>query len=95
MTQYDAAAMPMFRSFTAKPDFTPYQSVPSFINLGDINTAYTPSAKRSEGLEFTEVDSNDDNLFNEILWKGIKGELVQLPAPRRSAFVRVVKVDND
>ncbi len=95
MTQYDAAAMPMFRSFTSKPDFTPYQSVPSFINLGDINTAYTPSAKRSEGLEFAEVDSNDDNLFNEILWKGIKGELAQLPAPRRSAFVRVVKVDND
>nr|WP_299423059.1 bifunctional YncE family protein/alkaline phosphatase family protein [uncultured Emticicia sp.] len=95
MTQYDAAAMPMFRSFTANPDFTPYQSVPSSINLEEINTAYTPSAKRSEGLEFAEVDSNDDNLFNEILWKGIKGELAQLPAPRRSAFVKVVKVDND
>jgi hypothetical protein len=95
MTQYDAAAMPMFRSFTAKPDFTPYKLVPSSINLEEINTAYTPSAKRSEGLEFAEVDSNDDNLFNEILWKGIKGELAQLPAPRRSAFVRVVKVDND
>ncbi len=95
MTQYDAAAMPMFRSFTAKPDFKPYQSVPSSINLEEINTAYTPSAKRSEGLEFAEVDSNDDNLFNEILWKGIKGELAQLPAPRRSAFVKVVKVDND
>jgi hypothetical protein len=95
MTQYDAAAMPMFHSFTANPDFTPYQSVPSSINLEEINTAYTPSAKRSEGLEFAEVDSNDDNLFNEILWKGIKGELAQLPAPRRSAFVKVVKVDND
>ena len=95
MTQYDAAAMPMFRSFTAKPDFTPYKSVPSSINLEEINTAYTPSAKRSEGLEFAEVDSNDDNLFNEILWKGIKGELAQLPAPRRSAFVKVVKVEND
>lgn len=95
MTQYDAAAMPMFRSFTAKPDFSPYQSVPSFINLDDINTAYTPSAKRSEELDFTEVDSNDDNLFNEILWKGIKGELAQLPVPRRSAFVRVIKNDND
>lgn len=65
------------------------------INLGDINTAYTPSAKCSEGLVFAEVDSNDDNLFNEILWKGTKGELAQLPAPRRSAFVRVIKVDND
>ena len=95
MSQYDAAATPMFRSFTNKPDFTPYVSVPVLVNLADINTAYTPSAKRSEGLEFAEVDSNDDNLFNEILWKGIKGELAELPAPRRSAFVRVVAKDED
>lgn len=74
MTQYDAVAMPMFCSFTSKPNFTPNQSVLLSINLGDINTAYTPSVKRSEGLVFAEVDSNDDNLFNEILWKGIKGE---------------------
>ncbi|GGD79589.1 hypothetical protein GCM10011514_49440 [Emticicia aquatilis] len=95
MTQYDAAATPMFRSFTSNPDFTPYLHIPSSINLGEINIAYTPSAKRSEGLDFAEADSNDDNLFNEILWKGIKGELAQLPAPRRSAFVRVTKTDND
>jgi YVTN family beta-propeller protein len=95
MTQYDAGATPMFRSFTSKADVTPYQSVPSNVNLSDVNTAYTPSAKRSEGLDFAEADSNDDNLFNEILWKGIKGELSQLPAPRRSAFVKVVKIDLD
>ena len=95
MSQYDAGATPMFRSFTAKPDFTPYQLVQSNVNLKDINTAYTPAAKRSEGLNFAEVDSNDDNEFNDILWKGIKGEMAQLPAPRRSAFVRVVKNDED
>ena len=95
MTQYDAAATPMYRCFTSKPDFTPYQSVAVSVDLSEVNTAYTPSAKRSESLDFTEVDSNDDNLFNEILWKGIKGELSQLPAPRRSAFVKVVKSDLD
>lgn len=95
MTQYDAAATPMFRCFTSKPDFTPYQLVLNNINLSEINTAYTPAAKRSEKLNFAEVDSNDDNEFNEILWKGIKGEMAQLPAPRRSAFVRVVKSDED
>lgn len=95
MSQYDAGATPMFRSFTAKPDFTAYQLVQSNVNLKDINTAYTPAAKRSEGLNFAEVDSNDDNEFNDILWKGIKGEMAQLPAPRRSAFVRVVKNDKD
>lgn len=95
MTQYDAAATPMFRSFTSKPDFTPFQLVVNNINLNEINTAYTPAAKRSEGLNFVEVDTNDDNEFNDILWKGIKGETAILPAPRRSAFVRVVKSDED
>jgi YVTN family beta-propeller protein len=92
MSQYDAAATPMFRSFTATPDLTPFRSVPVDVNLDDRNMAYTPSAQRSvDNLVFDEVDGNDDNLFNEILWKGIKGEDAELPAPRRSAFVRVVK----
>jgi YVTN family beta-propeller protein len=93
MTQYDAGAIPMFRSFTPKPDFTQYKSLPTNINTNDINVAYTPSAIRSENLVFDAEDENDDNLFNEILWKGIKGELAQLPAPRRSAFVMVVEKD--
>jgi len=91
MTQYDAGATPMFRSFTSKPDHTPYKSLPSNVNLSDVNVAKTPAAKRSEALVFEQEDSNDDNLFNDILWKGIKGELSQLPAPRRAAFVRIVE----
>lgn len=91
MTQYDAGATPMFRSFTSKPDHTPYKSLPSNVNLSDLNVANTPAAKRSEALVFDQEDSNDDNLFNDILWKGIKGEMAQLPAPRRAAFVRVVE----
>ena len=95
MTQYDAAATPMYRSFTAQADTTPYASVPANIDLGTINLALTPSAKRSEKLDFTDVDRIDDRLFNEILWKGLKGEDFQVPAPRRSAFVLVSEGDDD
>lgn len=95
MTQYDAAATPMFRSFTAKPDAAPYTSVPATIDLGTLNVALTPSAKRSEKLDFTDVDRIDDHLFNDILWKGLKGEDFQVPAPRRSAFVTVSAEDQD
>ena len=95
MSQYDAGATPMFRSFTATPDNTPYQSVPSNVDLSAVNTAYTPSAKKSEGLDFSDVDRIDDKLFNEILWKGLRGELAEVPAPRRSAFVRVTKTEED
>ncbi|MCY7351984.1 MAG: bifunctional YncE family protein/alkaline phosphatase family protein, partial [Cytophagaceae bacterium] len=90
MSQYDAGATPMFRSFTATPNVAPYQALPSNVDLETLNTAYTPSAKKSEGLDFADVDRIDDNLFNEILWKGLRGEEALVPAPRRSAFVRVV-----
>ena len=96
MSQYDAGATPMFRSFTAQPDNTPYTALPANIDLDAHNTAYTPSARKSEGLDFTDVDKIDDKLFNEILWKGIRGEEAVVPAPRRSAFVQVrARKDDD
>jgi YVTN family beta-propeller protein len=95
MTQYDAAATPMYRSFTAKPDFTPFQSVPIDIDLDAVNKVASRWSKLSETFDFTEVDKNDDRLFNEVLWKGLKGDDFEMPAPRRSAFVYVVDRDDD
>ncbi|MBC7919990.1 MAG: beta-propeller fold lactonase family protein [Ferruginibacter sp.] len=89
MSQYDAAATPMWRSFTATPDPTPFRAVPSNVDLNEVNVASTKSARKSALLDFTDVDKIDDGLFNEILWKGIRGEEAEVPAPRRSAFVRV------
>ena len=85
----------MFRSFTATPNFATYQSVPISVSLNDVNKVASRWSKISEGFDFTEVDKNDDRLFNEVLWKGLKGDDFIMPAPRRSAFVRVVKTDED
>ena len=96
MTQYDAAATPMWRSFTGVPDLTKYTAVPCNIDMNEINVANTVSAQRSALLDFTEVDKIDDRLFNEILWKGLKGDSAEVPAPTRSAFVKVnTDIDED
>lgn len=95
MSQYDAAAAPMWRSFTSKPDFTPFQSVPCNIDLDEVNKVNNSVADLSARLDFSEADKIDDKLFNEILWKGIKGEIAQVPAPRRSAFVKVTDNGDD
>jgi YVTN family beta-propeller protein len=95
MTQYDAGGTPMWRSFTSVPDTSRFESVACNINLNDINTALTPTARKSAKLDFSDADKIDDNVFNEILWKGIKGETAQLPVPRRSAFVKVVDKGKD
>ena len=90
MSQYDAAATPMWRSFTSKLDFTAFQAVACNIDLNEVNKVNSGVAELSAKLDFSEVDKIDDKLFNEILWKGIKGETAQVPAPRRSAFVKIV-----
>jgi hypothetical protein len=95
MTQYDAGATPKYRSFTAKHVFTPFQSVPVAVDLEDVNKLASRWSKISETFDFAEVDKNDDTLFNEVLWKGLKGDDFVMPVPRRSAFVCVVERDDD
>lgn len=91
MTQYDAAATPMWRCFGTEPDATPFRALPANINLLDKNTAVSEWSRKSAGLDFAKEDRVPDRLFNEILWKGIKGDHVPMPAPSRAAFVRAVK----
>jgi hypothetical protein len=95
MTQYDAAAMPMFRSFTNIPDNTPFKSLPSNVDLNETNKIVSKWSKISDGFNFAEVDKNDDRLFNEVLWKGLKGDDSEMPAPRRSAFLKLEKKKMD
>ncbi|RYY19382.1 MAG: hypothetical protein EOO04_22130 [Chitinophagaceae bacterium] len=95
MSQYDAAATPMFRSFKAEPNLSPFKSLPSNINLDDKNTAKNATAKLSEDIDLTKEDRVPDLLFSEIIWKAVKGEESEMPAPRRSAFVNVADNDED
>lgn len=95
MSQYDAAAEPMWRSFTAAADLTPFNSVPSNVNLDEKNVKQTASAKLSATFDFSKEDRIPDLVFSEVIWKAIKGEDAVMPAPRRSAFVKVNKKERD
>jgi YVTN family beta-propeller protein len=94
MTQYDAAATPMWRSFTSTPVLTPFKAVPANIDLNQVNMKATKSAIKSSTLNFTQADKIDDRLFNEILYKGIKGEDTTVPVPHRSAFIKATETDD-
>ena len=88
MSQYDAAATPMWRSFASEADLHPFTALPANIDLTQKNIAWNEWAKKSAGLDLSREDRVPDNLFNEILWKGLKGANVPLPVPSRAAFVR-------
>lgn len=87
MTQFDAAARPMYHSFTRQADFSPYQHVPSNIDLNEKNRPDAYGAAFSEKLNLAKEDQADDLLFNEIIWKAVKGKDSPMPPPVRAAFV--------
>jgi YVTN family beta-propeller protein len=95
MSQYDAAAMPLFECFSNKPDFTPYVLKQPQINLDTRNVAINESSRRSELFNFAKEDSAHDLDLNEVVWKSVKGEHSIMPAPKRSAFVILEKKKKD
>ncbi|MFI2744274.1 bifunctional YncE family protein/alkaline phosphatase family protein [Zhouia sp. PK063] len=87
MSQYDAAALPLYDCFTATPDFSSYTFSPANIDLNTKNVAINSSSKMSEKFDFSKEDAVPDLALSEVVWKAIKGEQSVMPAPKRSAFV--------
>jgi YVTN family beta-propeller protein len=96
MSQFDAAAMPMFNSFTSKPDVKPFKHLPANVDLSARNTRKAPGAELSAKMDFSKEDAADDLLLNEVIWKSVRGADSMMPAPRRAAFVfNHPKADDD
>jgi DNA-binding beta-propeller fold protein YncE len=87
MSQFDAAARPMYASFQAKPDFTPYRHVKAEVDRNETNKPGVWGAALSERLDLSKEDAADDLVFNEIIWRSVKGAGSPMPAPVRAAFV--------
>ncbi|MCC6345249.1 MAG: beta-propeller fold lactonase family protein [Bryobacterales bacterium] len=86
MTQFDAAAKPMFAAFSNEPDTRPYEAEKPRIPLTTRNTPGNATAARSAALDFSEADLIDDDELNDILWRAIRG--TDPPPPVRSYFSR-------
>ena len=96
MSQFDAAARPMYHSFTATPDLTAYAHTPAQIDMTEKNTKDAFGAAMSEKFDLTKEDAADDLLFNEVIWRSVKGANAKMPPPARAAFVRPhVKKEDD
>lgn len=87
MSQFDASALPMYASFTSQADATPYACRPAQVDIEAVNPANAPGAALSLQLDLSREDQADDLLFNEIIWKSVKGADSLMPPPVRAAFV--------
>jgi YVTN family beta-propeller protein len=87
MTQFDAAAIPMFNSFTNHPDFTPYTvTKPSDAILTEVNSASAPLAKQMARQNFSREDLVNMQLLNEAVWQSVKGAGSQVPAAQHNVI---------
>ena len=96
MSQYDAAARPLFGCFQATPALVPYQARAARVSLDTRNTAWNRSAERSSHFNLASEDATPDLDLTEVVWKAVRGEDAVVPAPRRGAFLRATpKRDDD
>jgi len=95
MSQYDAAAPPLWACFTAKPNPAPYTARPATTPQDVRNTAFNGPARRAQKFDLSREDAAPDLAFNENIWQAIRGEHSAMPAPRRSAAVRAAKAEKD
>jgi YVTN family beta-propeller protein len=86
LSQYDAAARPMFASFTDRADLTPYTHEAARVDLEAKNTKKSYGAERSAKMDFSDYDLVDDFELNEILWRSIKGTDAPVPPTVRRAI---------
>ena len=87
MTQYDAAANPLWRCFNETPDHPPFNVKPCQVNLNDKNLDENKWQALSETFDFSVEDRVNDFDFNEVIWRAVKGLDSPCPPIVRAAFL--------
>ncbi|HLJ94658.1 MAG TPA: bifunctional YncE family protein/alkaline phosphatase family protein [Gemmataceae bacterium] len=87
MSQFDAAARPMYNSFQVQGDARPYEHTVPETDLKATNLAGVWGAEISERFDLTKEDAADDLLLGEVIWRSVRGADSPMPAPVRAAFV--------
>ena len=96
MSQYDAAATPMFSIFSSTPDAASYTVEQPRIDLNEKNKPGSYGESMMDGFNLKREDAIPDRIFSEIIWRSVRG--TPMPAPRYSIFSRassVLDLDDD
>jgi len=88
MSQYDASAVPVWRSLNNTPDHLPFEVRPCLIDLNQKNLAENIWQQKSEKFDFTKEDMVSDAAFNEVIWKAVKGYDSNCPPAVHAAFFK-------
>jgi DNA-binding beta-propeller fold protein YncE len=89
LSQFDGFGRPITEVWADRPDLRPYTAEPARIDLGERNPAHTRAARESARLDLSDADRADEEVFNHILWRMMKGDSVPYPGPTRMPVLAV------
>ncbi|HEV8580839.1 MAG TPA: alkaline phosphatase family protein [Thermoanaerobaculia bacterium] len=95
MSQYDAAATPMYGAFQATTDARPFTPREARIALDEMNAPNAWGAAASMAMNLEEADRAPDLELSEIVWKSVRGADSPMPPPVHAAFVRPLAEDDE
>jgi len=90
MSQYDAAARPMYEAFGETADAKPFEARPPRVSIDEKNDPQAWGAAASAAMDLDEADRAPDRELNEIVWRSVRGAGSPMPPPVHAAFVRPV-----
>ncbi len=85
LSQFDYFGRPLRDIWADAPDLRPYTALTPAVSLDAVNPRGTRDARASAKLDFDVEDAIDENTFNRILWRSIKGDSVPYPGIRRAS----------
>jgi YVTN family beta-propeller protein len=95
MSQYDAAATPMYNAFQSAAVLTPFARREARVRLDEMNRPAAAGSAESARMNFEEADRTPEIELNEILWKSVHGPTAVMPPPVHAAFIRPVATAGD
>lgn len=95
MSQFDAAATPMWRCFSKEANDRQFIAKPLQTDINAKNNTSSTWQRKSEKFDFSKEDRIPDLEFTEVIWKAVKGLDAIVPAPVRAAFFKEKGRDKD
>jgi YVTN family beta-propeller protein len=95
LSQYDAAATPLYNAFALVPNVALYHAQAPRIDVLEMNDPRAWGASDSAAMDLAEADRAPDLLLNEIVWRSVRGPNSKMPPPVRAAWLKRGVGDDD
>jgi YVTN family beta-propeller protein len=91
MSSFDFFGRPLRDIWVDRPDLRPFTALVPAQSLSQLNLASGPDAAASAKIDLSQPDRIDDDQFNRLLWRAIKGTRARYPEPRRISLQEIAR----